>query len=96
MDQGQLAACPYCQQGTLANGFFCVFCGRLLREPPPAHAEPKGQAYHPATPQTYQPYAQAPNESRPYLFCAYCQTVNEPWLTNCKSCRRPLGTTAHP
>jgi uncharacterized membrane protein len=25
--------------------------------------------------------------------CAYCGTVNEPWLTNCRKCKRPLAST---
>ena len=103
MSQGQLARCPYCQQGTLITGYYCAFCGRMLRQPPQAQQAPPQQAYQPqqgyppqqayqqAPPQ--QQYSQAPQSGRPALVCAYCQTPNEPWLNNCKSCQRPLAST---
>ena len=30
---------------------------------------------------------------RPPIQCGHCKTWNEPWLTNCRWCKRPLGTT---
>lgn len=36
----------------------------------------------------------APGQERPMKVCAKCGTVNEPWITNCRKCKRPLGSTA--
>ena len=30
---------------------------------------------------------------RANLTCSHCGTVNEPWLTNCRKCKRPLTST---
>ncbi|GEM_PF-1954716 len=30
---------------------------------------------------------------RPPRVCNYCGTSNDPWLTNCRQCKRPLATT---
>ena len=34
-----------------------------------------------------------PGTARPNLVCATCGTINEPWLTYCRSCKRPLLST---
>jgi hypothetical protein len=31
--------------------------------------------------------------SRPDRTCTFCGTVNEPWITNCRKCKRPLAST---
>jgi hypothetical protein len=31
--------------------------------------------------------------ARPNRTCAKCGTVNEPWVTNCRKCKRPLAST---
>jgi hypothetical protein len=36
--------------------------------------------------------AKAPGQ-RPYIKCASCGTMNEPWLHNCRWCKRPLEST---
>jgi hypothetical protein len=43
----------------------------------------------------YTPSGPSPNApgERPMRVCANCGTTNEPWLTNCRSCKRPLSTT---
>lgn len=40
-----------------------------------------------------QPTAAPVAGQRPPITCSYCGTVNEPWLTNCRKCKRPLTTT---
>jgi hypothetical protein len=92
MPQGQLATCPYCQQVTLADGYYCVACGRMLRQLPPH--ETGGQIYKPEAPQTYKPYGEPPPGGQPFIVCSFCHTLNQPWLDNCKSCQRPLMKTA--
>ncbi|MCI4367690.1 MAG: hypothetical protein L3K08_08060 [Thermoplasmata archaeon] len=37
--------------------------------------------------------AQANARGRPNLTCAHCGALNEPWLTNCRRCKRPLSKT---
>ncbi|HTT26355.1 MAG TPA: hypothetical protein VMH90_05280 [Thermoplasmata archaeon] len=37
--------------------------------------------------------AQANARGRPNLTCAHCGAVNEPWITNCRRCKRPLSKT---
>ncbi len=32
--------------------------------------------------------------ARPPIKCANCGTMNEPWITNCRWCKRPLTSTA--
>ncbi|MCI4346384.1 MAG: hypothetical protein L3K07_06485 [Thermoplasmata archaeon] len=34
-----------------------------------------------------------PGSERAQLVCTTCGTVNEPWITNCRSCKRPLSKT---
>lgn len=31
--------------------------------------------------------------ARANLVCTHCGTVNEPWITNCRQCKRPLANT---
>ncbi len=31
--------------------------------------------------------------ARPPIKCSTCGTMNEPWITNCRNCRRPLSST---
>ena len=38
------------------------------------------------------PEAKAPGD-RPYIKCASCGTMNEPWLHNCRWCKRALEST---
>lgn len=35
-----------------------------------------------------------PSSQRANLKCAHCGTMNEPWITNCRSCKRPLASTS--
>jgi hypothetical protein len=37
--------------------------------------------------------AQANARGRPNLTCAHCGALNEPWITNCRRCKRPLSKT---
>lgn len=43
----------------------------------------------------YTPSAPSPNApgDRPMRICANCGTANEPWITNCRNCKRPLSQT---
>jgi hypothetical protein len=34
-----------------------------------------------------------PAGARPNQVCSHCGTTNEAWLTNCRSCKRPLSST---
>jgi hypothetical protein len=34
-----------------------------------------------------------PGSERAMLTCSNCGTVNEPWITNCRTCKRPLSKT---
>ena len=34
-----------------------------------------------------------PGEGRPALVCSHCGTANEPWLNNCRKCKRALLST---
>jgi predicted amidophosphoribosyltransferase len=90
-----LIRCPYCQQGTLAAGLFCAFCGRALGHPSQGPTQPASQVYRIHAPQSYQPYAQDVPGGYPFVICQHCQTPNEPWLNVCKSCQRPIESTAH-
>lgn len=125
MYQVPLAACPYCHQGTLANGYFCAFCGAQLRpfpgqqgsppaaqqaatpppqqRAPPAQQQPPPQQYQRAPPQQapapaqYGRPASAPPQQAGYgtggsqaIVCPECGRPNDPWLTHCKACGRPL------
>lgn len=115
MYQVPLAQCPYCHQGTLANGYFCAFCGAQLRQLPeqapaaPAQQQPAPQrSYNAPPPQQqqqqpparYAPPQQAappPQAQQGYggggrspLVCPNCNAANDPWLTHCKTCGRPL------
>ena len=66
--------------------------------------EPIGVRATPPEPARYMP-ASAPEpgrasdapasdtQGRPMKVCAKCGTVNEPWITNCRKCKRPLGST---
>lgn len=97
MPLAQLAMCPYCQQGTLVSGYYCAFCGRMLRQPPQVGFIPGGQAYKPniqGSAQSYQPYAvDTQGGGVKAIMCSYCQESNEPWLSTCKNCGRPLEST---
>ncbi|HEV2449886.1 MAG TPA: hypothetical protein VGU43_05720 [Thermoplasmata archaeon] len=43
----------------------------------------------------YTPSAPSPNAQgdRPMRICSNCGTSNEPWITNCRNCKRPLSQT---
>ncbi|MCI4335535.1 MAG: hypothetical protein L3K04_07930 [Thermoplasmata archaeon] len=74
--------------------------------PPPPRPKPTAPPveYRPERPaparymKETEPYAM-PNEpptagsERPQLTCRKCGTVNEPWVTNCRNCKRPLSHT---
>lgn len=95
MSPEELVRCPYCQSGTLAAGRFCAFCGRTLGPPPQGPPQHVPQTYRVGAPQSYQPYGGDIPGGVPYVVCQHCQTPNEPWLNVCKSCQRPIETTAH-
>ncbi len=57
----------------------------------PVEETPAPEPEEPAAPAA--PAAAPPSGPRPPLTCSYCGTVNEVWLTNCRSCKRPLKTT---
>ncbi len=65
-------------------------------EAPPA---PQGAAEGAPAPEPEEtvasptPTPPAAGGSRPPLTCAHCGAVNEVWLTNCRTCKRPLKTT---
>lgn len=49
-----------------------------------------------STPNYYQgdrPQAAQVGGARQPLICPNCGAANDPWLTNCKTCQRPLMTT---
>ncbi|MCI4344782.1 MAG: hypothetical protein L3J87_04075 [Thermoplasmata archaeon] len=52
--------------------------------PPPPRDEPEEEEAAPA----------APFKARPPIICAKCGATNEPWLTQCRNCKRPLTSTA--
>lgn len=39
------------------------------------------------------PSGPTPGSNRPPITCSHCGTLNEPWLVNCRKCRRPLSRT---
>jgi hypothetical protein len=51
--------------------------------PPPPREEPEEEEAAPA----------APFKARPTIICAKCGTPNEPWITQCRKCKRPLSST---
>jgi hypothetical protein len=51
--------------------------------PPPPREEPEEEEAAPA----------APFKARPTIICAKCGTPNEPWITQCRKCKRPLTST---
>ena len=55
--------------------------------PPPARFMPASEPV--PNSQTSPP----PGGVRENVVCASCGTVNEPWITNCRKCRRPLSHT---
>jgi hypothetical protein len=75
--------------------------------PPPtpkAAAAPPAEEEEPAPPTTprFMPASAASDGtasptsrtgSRPDRTCTFCGTVNEPWITNCRKCKRPLAST---
>ncbi len=61
------------------------------RPPPPRPRAPEPEEEAPLAP---PPTAPAPaGTGRPPLVCGYCGTVNEPWLTVCRKCKRALLST---
>jgi hypothetical protein len=69
-------------------------------EPEPTHdtpdtadrSNPQGEYVMAAAPAPPAVDAAGPG-NRPVLKCASCGTLNEPWLTNCRWCKRTLTTT---
>ncbi len=62
-----------------------------VRAAPPRQAEdPSQYAGDPRIAAAPQPVA----GQRANLTCASCGTVNEPWITNCRKCKRPLASTS--
>jgi hypothetical protein len=55
-----------------------------LPPPPPPRDEPEEEDAPPA----------APFKARPPIVCTKCGATNEPWLTQCRNCKRPLTSTA--
>lgn len=116
--QARFIRCPSCQWGTLADGNYCAYCGRPLRQAQaPAQQQPQamqqgggspgasaayrqpGQApqfYNPGdrggSMQYYQGQGQAGGARGP-VQCPSCGAANDPWLTHCKQCQRPLMTS---
>ncbi len=119
--QARFVRCPSCQWGTLADGYFCAYCGRPLRPGGPGggqaqpQAQPQAQApaqYSQGSPGASAAY-QAPGQNPAYynpqerggsmnyyqsgaggqrgpVRCPSCGANNDPWLTHCKQCTRPL------
>ena len=96
MAEEDLVPCPYCRHETLVTGYFCAFCGAMLRQLPVGKSQPSGQLYHPAEPETYKPYGDEIPGGVPFVICTYCQTPNQPWRDVCKTCNRPLHSTSRP
>ena len=42
---------------------------------------------------TPAPSAAPSGQGRPPIQCQYCGAMNEPWIVNCRNCRRPLTHT---
>lgn len=72
--------------------------------PGPARAAAPPVEYRPERPEPprfmkesepYTPSAPSPNApgDRPMRICPNCGTSNEPWITNCRNCKRPLSQT---
>jgi hypothetical protein len=55
---------------------------------PPPRFMPASESTEPAAVTSTTPSGPRANRT-----CASCGTINEPWLTNCRKCTRPLGTT---
>ncbi|MCI4351505.1 MAG: hypothetical protein L3K15_08350, partial [Thermoplasmata archaeon] len=51
--------------------------------PPPPREEPEEEERAPA----------APFKPRATIICGFCGTPNEPWITQCRKCKRPLSST---
>ncbi|HEV2317457.1 MAG TPA: hypothetical protein VGV89_07785 [Thermoplasmata archaeon] len=67
--------------------------------PPPVGVRsepPEPQRFMPASePETNAaPSAPPQGGARPPRICSFCGTSNEPWVTNCRKCKRPLASTA--
>ena len=65
---------------------------------PVAEEPPEHQLYVPAEPQPAPGRVQSSSvkgsgSNKPARKCPNCGTINEPWITNCRKCKRPLATT---
>ena len=57
----------------------------------PVFFQPEGEESYGSNAPTPTPAPAA--GARPPIKCSYCGTMNEPWITNCRNCRRPLSST---
>lgn len=65
--QIRIARCPSCGWGTLADGYYCAYCGQPLRAAPQAQAQPPAQAQQAPPQQAYaQPQANPQNQPNYY------------------------------
>ncbi|MCI4349434.1 MAG: hypothetical protein L3J93_04370 [Thermoplasmata archaeon] len=62
-------------------------------------AQPSGPVYfQPSEPEELYGAGDTPTAApakgvRPPVKCSYCGEMNEPWITNCRRCRRPMTST---
>ncbi|MCI4363574.1 MAG: hypothetical protein L3K13_04640 [Thermoplasmata archaeon] len=69
----------------------------VARPAPPVEYRPE-RAEPPRFMKATEPYEMnspppVPGSERAELVCTTCGTVNEPWITNCRTCKRPLSKT---
>jgi ribosomal protein L40E len=61
--------------------------------PEVTEAPPASMGMSAAEEQSETSAAQANARGRPNLTCRHCGAINEPWITNCRRCKRPLSNT---
>jgi uncharacterized membrane protein len=54
---------------------------------------PEPTRFMPASEPTANTMAPRAGGARANVTCSFCGTVNEPWITNCRKCKRPLSST---
>lgn len=61
---------------------------------PVAASPPVPEVIYGSDASTAAPPSASSAAGRPSRTCGNCGTVNEPWITNCRKCKRPLASTS--